>query len=111
LDSSVYGTVTLDGAPLHRGTVTFHPEKTGAVAYGRILADGSYSISTGSRGGLSAGEYFVTVVATAGEADPTKEAAGKLLTPTRYGRVDQSALRSTVRPGRNKIDLALKSKG
>jgi hypothetical protein len=110
LESSIHGTVTLDSVPLHRGTVTFHPVKAGAAAYGRIQADGSYAITTGARRGLSPGEYVVTVVATAGEADPMSEVPGKLLTPLRYGRVEESGLRFTIQRGRNKIDLPLVSK-
>ena len=49
-----------------------------------------------TRRGLSPGDYVVTVVATAAAADLKQDIAGKLLTPLRYGRVDQSGLRFTV---------------
>jgi hypothetical protein len=109
-DSSVYGTVTLDRKPLETGTVTFHPAGEGAVAYGRIGADGSYRLHTGAEQGLAAGEYIVTVVATAPPPDPHSEVVGKLLTPARYGKLDQTDLRYTIEPGRNQIDLALQTK-
>jgi hypothetical protein len=49
-------------------------------------------------------------VATAAATDIRQDIAGKLLTPLRYGRVDQSGLHFTVHHGRNKIDLPLISK-
>ena len=109
-DSSVYGTVTLDGKPLETGTVTFHPAGDGAVAYGRIGADGSYRLHTGAEQGLAPGEYVVTVVATAAPPDPHSEVVGKLLTPARYGNLDQTDLHFTIEPGKNQIDLALRTK-
>ena len=109
-DSSVYGTVTLDGKRLTTGTVTFHPTGEGAVAYGRIGADGSYRLHTGAEKGLAAGEYLVTVVATAPPPDPHSEVVGKLLTPARYGRLDQTDLRFTIEPGKKQIDLPLQTK-
>lgn len=109
-DSSVYGTVTLDGKTLETGTVTFHPAGEGAVAYGRIGADGSYRLHTGAEEGLAPGEYVVTVVATAPPPDPHSEVVGKLLTPVRYGNLDQTDLRFTIEPGTNRIDLPLQTK-
>jgi hypothetical protein len=109
-DSSVYGTVTLDEKPLETGTVTFHPVGGGAVAYGRIGADGSYRLHTGAEQGLAPGEYVVTVVATAPPPDPRSEVVGKLLTPARYNRRDQTDLRFTIARGTNRIDLALQTK-
>ena len=109
-DSSVYGTVTLDGKRLTTGTVTFHPTGEGAAAYGRIGADGSYRLHTGAQQGLAAGEYLVTVVATAPPPDPHSEVVGKLLTPARYGRLHETDLRFTIEPGKNPIDLPLQTK-
>ena len=109
-DSSVYGTVTLDGKPLETGTVTFHPAGEGAVAYGRIGADGNYRLHTGAEQGLAPGEYVVTVVATALPPDPHSEIVGKLLTPARYGNLDQTDLHFTIEPGKNQIDLPLQTK-
>lgn len=109
-ESSVFGTVTLDGKRLTTGTVTFHPTGEGAVAYGRIGADGSYRLHTGAEQGLAAGEYIVTVVATAPPPDPQSEVVGKLLTPARYGTLDQTDLRFTIEPGKKQIDLALQTK-
>jgi hypothetical protein len=109
-DGSVNGMVTLDGKPLATGTVTFHPVGSGPMAYGRIQADGRYSVVTASRQGLPPGEYVVTVVATAPPPNPKLEIPGELLTPVRYGRLDQSGLHFTVQRGQNTFDLPLVSK-
>jgi hypothetical protein len=107
-ESAVSGKVTIEGTPLTSGTVVFYPAGGGAAAYGSIQSDGAYTIDTGDSGGLAAGEYVVTVVATT----PPQPgfSFGKLLTPTRYNNKQTSDLKFTVTPGRNTIDLPLKSK-
>jgi len=110
-ESSITGTVTLDGAPLSRGTVTFHPKTEGAAAYARIDAEGNYTVKTGDQEGLKPGKYVATVVATAPPGPGESETAvGKLLIPARYGTVEQSGLEYTITRGTNEIDLNLKSK-
>jgi hypothetical protein len=112
--SSVTGRVTLDGAPLPRGTVTFHPTEHGGLAYGTIDPDGAYELKTGGQQGLTPGEYDVTVVAT--EPTPANLPAGatppigKRITPERYARPETTDLRAKVEPGANEIDLPLRSK-
>jgi hypothetical protein len=106
----VSGTVTYDGKPLSTGAVTFQPVASGPLAIGDIKSDGSYSLSTGDQAGLSAGEYQVTVVATgpmpqATEASPMP--LPELLIPARYGDVNTSGLKYTVKPGENRVDIAL----
>jgi hypothetical protein len=110
-ESSITGAVTVDGKPLTRGTVTFHPKAGGAAAYARIDADGSYTVKTGDQEGLKAGDYVATVVATAAPGPGQSEAAmGKLIIPARYGTIEQSKLEYTITAGSNKIDITLKSK-
>lgn len=108
-EATTSGTVTLDGKPLSSGTVTFHPSKGGAAAYGHIQSDGSYEIRTGSGRGLAAGEYIITVaVLEALPPDPeTGEPRAKAITPPRYADVKTSGLRFTVRSGVNRIDLPM----
>ena len=111
-ESTISGVVRLDNKPLNRGTVTFHPVDGGAAAYGRIGADGRYEIRTGHGKGLSPGEYRVTVVA-ASEPPPdgSEEIPGELLTPPRYGNLDETDLRYTVKRGSNLIDIDLRRDG
>lgn len=111
--ANVTGTVTLDGQPLTTGSVSFQPTTSGPVAYGSIGPEGNYQLSTGTSTGLNAGEYIVTVVATEEARQPAPgepELPPKLLTPERYGNVEQSGLRFTVTRGANKIDLPLTTK-
>ena len=112
LPGRVSGTVTLDDAPLHTGTVVFHPVKGGAAAYGAIDERGNYSVRTGTEQGLVPGQYVVTVVATTGPPPGSKNMmdVGTLLTPTRYGDPKQSDLHFAIEPGVNHIDISLRSR-
>ena len=111
-ESSVSGNVTLDDKPLTTGNVTFYPSQGGAAVYSRIGAEGAYELKTGDTFGLKPGEYKVTVVATEtptvvqGSTTPI----GKLLTPRKYGQLQETDLLFKVEPGDNTIDLRLKSR-
>ena len=111
---TVTGTVYLDGKPLDRGSVMFHPTGAGTKSYGEILEGGEYEIHTGTKPGIPPGEYVVTVVATE-EMDPVKagkerDYLPKSLTPPRYGDVKKSDLKATVQPGSNSLDFKLTTK-
>ncbi len=111
-DSSVSGSVLLNGNAIETGTVSFIPMGGGPAAYARIGTGGEYTIRTGREDGLPSGEYAVTVVAhepaaslqTANGGPPP---VGKLLTPEWYRSADSSGLKYTVNPGRNKITIEL----
>ena len=113
-DGSVTGTVTLDGAPVKRGTVTFHPVGGGPAAIGGIGADGGYELAIGKDRSIPVGEYVVTVdasepVSSEAPADPRKlPAPPRRLTPVNYLSKDTSGLRVTVKSGSNVIPLELK---
>jgi hypothetical protein len=67
----VRGTVTAGGKPAPSGDVIFVPVDAPSDApnsYGRIEADGVYTLRTGDRDGAPAGRYRVSVV-----LDDTKE--------------------------------------
>ncbi|MBN2578924.1 MAG: hypothetical protein JXB10_08030 [Pirellulales bacterium] len=113
LESSITGTVTLDGKPLHIGTVTLYPVQSGPLAYGSIQSDGTYKIVTGGTKGLNSGEYKVGVLAIdtpvgthQGKGPPP---LGKILTPQRYRDPETSGLKITVTSGSNRYDIALHS--
>jgi hypothetical protein len=112
--ASVSGKVTLDGAPVHGGTVTFHPVAGGPTAVGAIQADGSYELAVGNERTVQPGEYVVTVEATEkpsseAPADPrSPPKAPRRLTPAKYASTETSDLKVTVKPGGNKIPLELK---
>jgi hypothetical protein len=110
-ESSVSGTVYLDDKPLNTGLVTFFPTQGGAAVYSRIGPNGAYELKTGDTSGLKPGQYKVTVVATEipTVVPGTTPPIGKLITPHKYGQLDQTDLTFTVGPGDNTIDLRLKS--
>jgi hypothetical protein len=111
-DSSVSGVVTLDGSPIGRGTVAYHPVGGGPAGYARIDENSEYSVRTGREEGLPSGEYDVTVVAneppavertTLGGPPPP----GKPITPPWYRSPQTSGLRFAVEEGSNEINLEL----
>ena len=111
-EATVSGTVTLDGQPLDRGTVTLHPTGGGAAAVGPIGSDGVYTIKTGTESGLAPGEYTATVVANEDPIPSTTGGApmpGALITPARYGTLETSDLHITVTHGANDRPLKLTS--
>jgi hypothetical protein len=55
----IAGSVSLDGAPLEKGTVNFHPTDTAATSTGGPIVGGKYSLER--QKGLSAGKYRVTI--------------------------------------------------
>lgn len=112
-DSSVSGTVTLDGEPVSSATIAFFPATQGPSAYARSDDAGNYQLRVGQEIGLPSGDYQVTVVASEAAVVPPDWSGppppGKLITPAKYGRKQDSGLRFTVNPGKNEIDLELSS--
>lgn len=73
---SVYGKVTLDGAPLPKGVISLDPAEgsAGAVPAGGVIADGAYSID--AAGGPTPGKYKVSIRSAGGDAAPEQSAPG-----------------------------------
>jgi hypothetical protein len=120
MDSSVQGTVTIDGVLADHGTVAFYPAGGGPPAYGNIAKNGSYSVRVGQgnlrnedASRIHSGEYIVTVVVntpaqngeTLGEAGPPKP--GPRMTAAKYATKDSSPMHVTVKPGPNIVPLEL----
>ncbi len=112
-DSTVNGTVTLDGNPVPRGAVSFSPQGSGATAYGLIKENGGYTLQTGREAGLPPGQYVATVAANEESAARGKDGGppplGKPITPDWYRSPSTSGLTFEVKPGDNKINLELKT--
>ena len=119
----VTGIVTVGGAPVENGVVTFYPQN-GRPARGTIGAGGRYSINTSdSIPGVQPGDYAVAIAAFETEtsgADPKsleEELAGvpfaaetsvRHLIDPKYGSPATSELSVTVTPdGNNKHDFKL----
>lgn len=110
--ATVSGRVTLDGAPLTTGAVTFHSKTNGGVlAYGAIDQQGNYSLLSGNQPQIPPGEYGVTVIAAEHLPSTVPGEEGKLkeLTPAKYASVETSGITRVVKPGSNTIPLELKS--
>jgi hypothetical protein len=126
----VTGTVTLDGKPLADALVTFSPKAGQPVATGQTDSSGKYTLQTYEAGdGAAAGEYVALVYKNEADASaasgpaahdpnnpnpqahsgPSRRTAVKSLVPQKYGSVDQSDLKVTVKEGENNIPLDLKS--
>ena len=123
----VEGVVTLDGQPLEGASVTFVPKTEGGkeeTASGHTNKSGVYKLSSvngDAEKGAVAGDYVVNVSKIKVE-DPkegmsyeqatmsTKVVKQVQLLHKDYQDRKNSPLSFTVKPGKNKIDLELKSK-
>jgi len=56
---AVSGTVTLDGAPLAQGSISFQPTEQGKTSSGAVVSEGQYSIARDQ--GLPPGKYRVVI--------------------------------------------------
>jgi hypothetical protein len=112
----VHGTVTLDGQPLKQGKVMFAPIRSGSdleagkPAFGLILPDGSFELSTYSQGdGAVVGDHWVTVF---GSDDSTSAVSligtpKQSAAPTPFDRLNVTT-KQTVKFGNdNQIEIAL----
>lgn len=115
----VRGQATLDGTPLAKGIVMFHPDRTkglkGRMAVAVIGPDGRFELSSFDPGdGAIVGPHAVAVVC---ETDPPTMEQAKMspppvirsLIPTRYNLPDTSGLQFDVKPGKgNEVLLELR---
>jgi hypothetical protein len=102
----VSGIVTLNGAPLPGGMVTF-VAANGQAETGRISADGTYSVPN-----FPAGPARITVITQPpvrlNENGPAIETLGKYVAiPQRYRDPEQSGLTCDVKRGPQQCDLPL----
>lgn len=112
--ATVQGVVTLDGAPVPAGSISFVPATGGAQSYAMSDESGNYEVYTGREAGLTPGQYRVTVVARERPKVNQTELggpapAGDSLTPRWYASPDTSGLTFDVKPGSNDINLELTS--
>ncbi len=113
---AVTGTVTLDGAPLPSGSISFSPDGGGPGGGGGTIKDGRFSIARDV--GLPPGNYTVAINSSKPREDRTKPAqagggkavdVAKELIPTKYN--SKSTLKVEIKKGGgNDLKLALESK-
>jgi hypothetical protein len=103
----VLGQAFFEGVPIPGAEVKLQPVKggKGAMAYGQVGPDGSFTLSTYTRNdGAAAGEYTVTVVWQ------PKDAWGKAKLnqlPARYATAATCGLKADIQAGRNELVLEL----
>lgn len=102
------GKVSLDGKPLTKGDITFHPVAEGAPAYGQIV-DGTFSIQTGTRPGVKPGSYKVLVTDMTIPEEGPGDVQAKLLTPEKYKLPETTDLNADVKPGANTFNFQMRS--
>jgi hypothetical protein len=112
--AAVQGTVTLDGAPVDGGAISFTPSgKPDSASFGAQIVGGKYSI-TGKA--PPPGSYRVDVhwnkptgkkVPTPGDPGTTMDQTAEAIPPT-YNK--NSTLKADLKSGSNTVDFDLKSK-
>lgn len=105
----VKGTVTLDGAPIEKGTINFAPKGGPGTATGAPIVDGKYEAR------VSPGKMAVTIYAQKAEKieNPTQEQIDRGITenivdiiPAKYNRA--STLEADIAEGQKEpVDFAL----
>ncbi len=112
-ESSVSGTVTLDGKAIGPGFLVFAPVAGDTnPANGAIQTDGRYELKTANTAGLRAGKYKVSVTVLDQPDVPPGERSyvvAKSRIPEKYSNVETSGLEFDVESGSNTIDIPLTS--
>jgi len=110
----VAGKVTVDGAPLTSGGVTFHPDSakgnhTPHIPLGTLDAQGNYKLMSATSEGAPLGWYKVTVSAQAPIDPQNPYAPPKHLINPKYGDASTSGLHIEVveRPAAGAYDFSL----
>lgn len=101
--AAVTGKVNYNGQPLQFGSVTFQPTR-GQPARGEIQSDGTFQLSTFSRGdGAFVGSHKVKIACYESQnpafvKGPGEQRLGRSLIPVKYTLFDQSGLTAEVKP-------------
>lgn len=125
------GIVTLDGSPVERASITFHPRDGQTPANGTTDANGVYELSSFNAGdGAEPGSYGISIqkfpaiqidsapggipfdesMNTDAPPDPSLDADPKNELPERYSTSEESGLSATVSAdGENVFNLELTS--
>jgi hypothetical protein len=112
-ESSLSGTVTLDGNPIGPGFLVFAPVSGDTnPANGAIQTDGRYELKTANTAGLHPGKYKVSVTVLDQPDVPPGERSfvvAKSRIPEKYNDINTSGLEFDVESGSNTLDIPLSS--
>lgn len=107
----VSGTVTVKGAPLSKGSLSFRPDAGNPTKFvpAGIIEGGKYTISTNGKPGAPLGKYKVLVVAQQ-EVDSTRPEEAKSLINPAYSDPAKTTLSVEVveKPAANAYNFDLK---
>lgn len=118
----VSGRVLLDGAPLPAAAVLFEPVSGGVPARGSTGSDGTFTLTTFTRGdGALPGRHRVAVSKVVVEgvaagpdgleaAPPAGPPTERAVVPTRYADPATSGLEATVAAGADTLEFAIESR-
>lgn len=109
--NAVAGKVLYKGTQLRDGVIVFSPDtsrgESGAIAYGKIKPDGTYTLTTGDAPGVAAGWYRVTISSEASNGAPYDPAPIARI-PVKYRDPLLSQLQCEVKANRdNHLDFNL----
>ena len=115
---AVSGKITLNGAPLESGNISFFPKSDKGVSGGAVIVDGAYSIETEK--GLPEGEYLVRIFAAAPDTrapdpnlppGPRTSPPGIDLIPPEYNTKSDQVVRVTAEgPNEFSFDIVTKKR-
>jgi hypothetical protein len=101
---SISGRVTLKGAPLPAGLISFHSQVGNREVCNAIIRDGAYSLDS-----VPAGKAVVTVRAIQAnpKGDTTRASSSMVSVPARYADPGKSGLSLTVQAGSQDFPVEL----
>jgi hypothetical protein len=115
---AVSGKITLNGAPLENGNISFSPKSDKGVSSGAVIVGGAYSIETEK--GLPEGEYVVRIFAATPDTrapDPnlppgprTSPPGIDLIPPEYNARSDKVARVTAEGPNEFNFDIVTKKR-
>ena len=107
----VEGTISVDGTPLAKGSVTLWAEKPSAEQPGAEVENGKFRVMTKGKAGAPEGKYKITVNGKE-EIDSTKPFKTQLAIPLAYREQAKTPLTVQVGPSgaTTNVDWSLKSK-
>jgi hypothetical protein len=110
--AAVRGKVTYKGGAVPTGTVTFMPDPAGPPATGDIQPDGTFTLTTYSKGdGAVLGKHKVIIVAMQDQGNRLPEEKSPLpppIVPVKYTSPATTTLTATVEDKENTITFDLK---
>ncbi len=98
----VDGTVTLDGANIEKGSISFFPQGGEAKGAGGTIVNGKYSVK-----GLGTGKYRVHIDIPSGNKKPTQEERAHPTAAPPPAKIEGNDQEVEIAPGSQQKDIQL----